>query len=150
MNKVKKIIIVPLLLAILLSGCTGQTKIDDLPQNDHAVSDTAYITLDWLAESGNDMAKRLVDQIGGDAVALQKQIEIDDKIRTVNQEYQKLRYDSLNEYVLQNNYGEVMDLACGYSPRGLELASMNIKYVGCDFESIFISQWREHRYSQFG
>lgn len=138
-KKIKKLIIIPLLFAMLLSGCNKQAKVDDLPENDHAVSDTAYITLDWLAESGNDMAKRLLEEVGDKAIVSQKQMEIDDSIRTVNREYQKLRYDSLNEYVMQNNYGEVMDLACGYSPRGLELASKKIKYVGCDFESVIQS-----------
>lgn len=136
MIKVRNLIIIPFLLAALLSGCTGQTKVDNLPENDHAVSDTAYITLDWLAESGNDMAKCIIDQVGDRASATQKQIENYDSISKVNKEYQKLRYDSLNEYVLQNNYGEVMDLACGYSPRGLELAALNIEYTGCDFESV--------------
>lgn len=133
MNKIIKLIIFPLLLVFLLFGCAGQKKIVDLPENDHAVSDTAYISLDWLAESGNDMAKRIIDQIGDGAVIPQKD---DDSVSTVNKEYQKLRYSSLNEYVLQNHYSEVMDLACGYSPRGLEFASMNISYTGCDFESV--------------
>ncbi len=102
----------------------------------HAVSDTAYITLYWLASAGNDKAKLILEHADKELLAGLGKANDFDRIKVVNKEYQKLRYDSLNRYVLDNNYREVMDLACGYSPRGLELSESEITYIGGDFPSV--------------
>lgn len=115
-----------------------EQQADILPQteNDHAVSDTAYITLYWLASAGNEKAKLLLDTVNVNFQNLDSASGDFDRIRVTNREYQKLRHDSLNEYVLNHGYRSVMDLASGYSPRGLELSEAGIDYVGCDFASV--------------
>ncbi len=102
----------------------------------HAVSDTAYITLYWLASAGNAKAKLILEQADKELLVKLSKADDFDKITVVNREYQKLRYESLNNYVLGHNYRAVMDLACGYSPRGLELSEAEITYIGGDFASV--------------
>lgn len=124
--------------AIAQESINAEIKADvaNSSNNDHAVSDTAYLTLYWLSISGNEKAELLYNRANVDFTDFLSRDEDFEKIKAANREYQKLRHDSLNDYVFDNRYKAVIDIACGYSPRGLELSEAGIAYVGCDFKSV--------------
>ena len=45
---------------------------------------------------------------------------------------QEMRYRCINSLVMRAGNQNVLDIACGFSPRGLLLSGMNMNYIGCD------------------
>ena len=45
---------------------------------------------------------------------------------------QEMRYRCINDLVLRAGNRNVLDIACGFSPRGLLLSGLSMNYMGCD------------------
>ena len=45
---------------------------------------------------------------------------------------QEMRYRCINSLAVRSGNRNVLDIACGFSPRGLLLSGMNMNYIGCD------------------
>ncbi|WP_027406555.1 class I SAM-dependent methyltransferase [Anaerovibrio sp. RM50] len=111
-------------------------KTIDMEENTYAVSDTAYLNLDWLAGSGNEDAAGILKLIGNRTIAVDSSLPDYKRISEVNQTFRRINYDALNLYCLANGYTEIMDLGCGYSPRGIYMCERGRHYTGCDFASV--------------
>ena len=97
------------------------------------VIDTARLTIAQLAAAGVREAADLADlfdfrdfmknyQVAGDTVYPMAII-------------QEARYSFLNRCIESSGITNIMDLGCGFSPRGLVMAREGRHYLGCDLES---------------
>lgn len=118
------------LVAILCTLWTSVCAAEAMPP----VSYTAYTSLYWLWEAGVPEAAEFSKAIGGDKVRLPKEaVPNYDELAPVNKLYIEMRYAALNEYVADNGYRNVLDIACGFDPRGMTMARQGRMFVGTDF-----------------
>ncbi|GEM_PF-1572752 len=100
------------------------------------ISPTAKITGYWKSLSDIPFSKEIAEAVNAEQTAKKMQgdtFSIRDKLGPVMLE---ARYKVINEGLRRIKVANVLELACGLSPRGLELASNNIKYVGTDLPEI--------------
>ena len=112
------------------------TKIVRMLSEPNAVSNTAEITSYWLASSGNENAKCIFNTLHFHKGINPNTIPFFDQLRIPNTIAYEVRYRSVNDEILRTGIRSVVDLACGYSPRGLDLNSMGINYIGGDMEVV--------------
>ena len=48
---------------------------------------------------------------------------------------QEARFSFINRYIENSSFTNIMDLACGFSPRGLLMARKGLRYLGIDLEA---------------
>ncbi len=108
----------------------------EMEENTYAVSDTAYLNLDWLAGAGNEDAATILKLIGNRTIAVDSSLPDFKRISNMNQTLRRINYDALNLYCLAHGYTEIMELGCGYSPRGIYMCERGKNYTGCDFASV--------------
>lgn len=96
------------------------------------ISPTAKITAYWKSFSDIPYAKEISDTIGaekgakkvmGDGLALMARF---------SPMMMEVRYKAIDAGLRKKQVNNIMELACGLSPRGLGLAANNKKYVGTD------------------
>lgn len=93
------------------------------------VSYTAYTSLFWLKEAGVPEAAEYASATGKQDLLLTGKIKNFNTLKPVNMLYHEMRYAALNQYIQQNGYKNVMDIACGFSSRGLYMARQGIRFV---------------------
>lgn len=102
---------------------------------------TAKFTLYMLASAGNEDAKRIIDVLGlQDDLIRNRPKENESSIS--RQELKALmagtsvaveaRYAAVSRYILGEGYKNLLDIACGYTPRSIFCAKEGIDYVGLD------------------
>ena len=106
------------------------------PEPSSAVSYTAPITLYWLAKSNVPEAVEYIKYIDAEKIIKSENIAQYERVEKVNKIYQEIRYASLNDYIANENYKNVMDLGCGVSPRFLYTAPKKINYVGVELPEV--------------
>lgn len=99
------------------------------------VIDTARLTLSQLAAAGVQEAKDLAEHLGLTQALENYYASADQKMVLVNAVMQESRYDFMNRYFLQAGNQNILDIACGFSPRGLMTARKGKNYLGLDLES---------------
>lgn len=101
--------------------------------NDHdRISPTAKITAYWRSLSDIPYSKEIADMVGAKEAA--REI-LGDQILTmgkISPAMFEARYKSLNRGLVNRGIDNVMELACGLSPRGIEIAATGGIYVGTD------------------
>ncbi len=97
------------------------------------VIDTARLTISQLAAAGIREASDLVRMFGLNE-------SMNDYRVTGEAVYpfaviQEARYSFINRYAENSGISNIMDVGCGFSPRGLVMARKGLRYLGCDLES---------------
>lgn len=97
------------------------------------VIDTARLTISQLAAAGVPEAVNLAGIFGFQDFMSNYQVS-GEKISPLAV-VQEARYSFINRSVESSGLMNVMDLGCGFSPRGLVMARKDRNYLGCDLES---------------
>ena len=92
---------------------------------------TAKLTSYWLYLAGLDEAVEYaklinLNQMDGG------QIPHYDVMKRINPIIHEIRYKSINEYIRKSGCKNIVDIACGYSPRGILFAREGFNYIGLD------------------
>lgn len=107
-------------------------------RNDHdRISPTAKITAYWRSLSDIPYSKEIADMVGAKEAAreiLGEQVLTMGKISPAMFE---ARYKSVNRGLAKCGTDNVMELACGLSPRGIEIAARGGIYVGTDLPDMY-------------
>jgi len=102
-------------------------------RNDHnKISPTAKITAYWRSLSDIPYSKEIADAVRAEETAREL---LGDRIVTMGSlspSIFEVRYKSINHCLRKGGINNVMELACGLSPRGLEIVSKGGIYVGTD------------------
>ena len=106
------------------------------PVPNSAVSYTAPISLYWLSKAKVPEAVEYVKYIDAESILKPENISQYERVEKVNKIYHEIRYTSLNDFILSENYSNVMDLGCGISPRCLFTAENKINYVGVELPDV--------------
>jgi hypothetical protein len=107
-------------------------------KNDHnRISPTAKITAYWRSLSDIPYAKEIAEAVGAEKTT--REI-IGDRIvemGTVSPALFEMRYKAINYGIKRCGLNNVLEIACGLSPRGLEIISVGGIYVGTDLPEMF-------------
>lgn len=96
------------------------------------VFNTAKITLYWLAKSGEQLAEQFIKYMNIDERMIPAELISDDKRMASNMIPLEQRHRMMDRLILQTKCKNLLDLACGYTPRGVEMSARGIHYVGGD------------------
>ena len=100
------------------------------------VFNTAKMTLCQLAESGDDNALAISKMLGVTAEQTEKATEADEQ--TISHVVLETRYRTIGALAEETGYPTIVDLPCGYNPRGLEFAAKGRAYVGIDLPAVIL------------
>lgn len=128
----KKIILCCLVLILMATSSVYAAR----PKPASDVSYTAPVTLYWLSKAGVPEAVEYVKYIDAELILKPENISQYERVEKVNKIYQEIRYKSLNDFIENGNYTNVIDLGCGVSPRFLYTAQKKINYVGVELEDV--------------
>ncbi len=103
------------------------------------VSYSALVKLQWLANSGNPYAKKILKRINQTNIYGEKNLNDFERLEKLNSIYQELCYASTVEYVQKNNYKNIMDIGGGYTPRAIVFAKEGRKYIGAELMAVAVS-----------
>ena len=103
------------------------------------VSYSAHARLQWLANTGNPIAKKMIDTMGKANIYSKKNLHDFDRLETLNGIYEEILDASVVEYVQKNNYKNIMDVGCGYAPRAITFANEGRKFVGVELAAVAVS-----------
>ena len=134
-KKIFSICFASFLVAALIVG-SAQKSFAAKPVPSSAISYTAPVTLYWLAKAGVPEAVEYVQYINAEKIVKPNNIAQYERVEKINKIYQEIQYSSLNDFVVSENYTNVMDLGCGVSPRCLYMAKKGINYVGTDLKEV--------------
>ena len=134
-KKIFSICFASFLVAALIVG-SAQKSFAAKPVPSSAISYTAPVTLYWLAKAGVPEAVEYVQYINAEKIVKPNNIAQYERVEKINKIYQEIQYSSLNDFVVSENYTNVMDLGCGVSPRCLYMAKRGINYVGTDLKEV--------------
>lgn len=102
-------------------------------ETSNPVIDTARLTISQLAVAGVPEAVNLADLFEFKDFMSNYQVT-DEKVSPLAV-VQEARYSFINRCVENSDIKNVMDLGCGFSPRGLVMSRKGFNYLGCDLES---------------
>ena len=97
--------------------------------------ETAKLTTYWLYLARVPEALDFGRLIGLDKMDV-SQIPNSDEMCRLNPIVHEIRYKSINHYIRTSGCKHVLDIACGYSPRGLQLACEGYNYHGADLPTV--------------
>lgn len=103
------------------------------------VSYTAYTSLHWLKEAGVPEAKEYAKAIGSRALLDKDAIPDYKTLAPINYFCHEMRYAALNQYIDENGYKNVMDIACGFSPRGLVMAREGKHFIAVELDAVAVA-----------
>ena len=107
-----------------------------LKKDHHKISPTAKITAYWRSLSDIPYAAEIADSLEAEKTArefLGDRMKVMASFSPVGME---ARYKATNYGLKESGVANVLELACGLSSRGLELAAGNVHYVGTDLPEI--------------
>lgn len=100
------------------------------------VFNTAKMTSYFLAESGNKYAKQILNTTGFDKELAINSFPGFQEMLLPNLVGQDVRYEAVNYQVRNAGNKVILDFACGFSPRGLEMANEGYQYCGGDLQMV--------------
>ena len=104
-----------------------------LIRNDHnKISPTAKITAYWRSLTDIPYSKQIADAVDAETTAREMLGERIVTMGSLSPSIFEVRYKSINYGLRKVGINNVMELACGLSPRGLEIVSNGGTYVGTD------------------
>ena len=103
------------------------------------VSYSALVKLQWLANTGQPEAKKILKELKVTNLYDKKNLPDFDRLEVLNGVFQELNYASTVEYVQKNNYANIMDIGGGFSPRAVIFAREGRKYIGAELMAVAVS-----------
>ena len=103
------------------------------------VSYSAQVKLQWLANTGNPEAQKILKYLDKADIYSNKNLRDYDRLEKLNGIYQELCYAATVEYVQKNDYKNVLDIGGGYSPRAMVFANEGRKYLGGELAAVAVS-----------
>jgi O-methyltransferase involved in polyketide biosynthesis len=100
------------------------------------ISPTAKLAAYWKAQSDIPYVKEIADLIGAREAARQLEENLDSPMALFPIPVIEARYKSINVAIDKSGLTNVLELASGLSPRGLEIAAGNGTYMGTDLPDI--------------
>lgn len=100
------------------------------------ISPTAKMTAYWKAQSDIPWTREIADDVGAKQAALQLTESDAPSLASYSVLIMEARYKSINDAIEKTGLDNILELACGLSPRGLELAAKGCHYVGSDLPGI--------------
>ncbi len=118
----------------ILFNDQNNTAKDVLWEMVNPVYKTAKTTLFALADSGDEDAKKLCEKMSITAKSAMTSVrsEANEKTNLVSDLVVDTRYSTIGKMALETAAEAVVDLPCGYTPRGIQFARTNQRYIGLD------------------
>ena len=126
---VKKLILAMIIMVTTFSSTVYAAEFE-------MVSYSAHVKLQWLAAAEIPEAQMFLKKLGKNNHFNKDNLEDFERIEKVNSVYQELCYTSVNNYIKENNYKNVFDIACSYSPRVLGIVKDGGKYVAAELSAV--------------
>ena len=99
---------------------------------------SAQVKLQWLTAAGIPEAKNFLKLLERPVFFNKDNLDDFTRIQMTNALYQELNYAAAIEYVREKNYGNVLDLACSFSPRGMTLAQDGRKVIVGELDAVCV------------
>ena len=107
-------------------------------RNDHnKISPTAKITAYWRSLTDIPYSKQIAEAVDAEKTAREMLGDRIVAMGNLSPSIFEVRYKSINQGLKKVGINNVMELACGLSPRGLEIVSKGGIYVGTDLPEMF-------------
>lgn len=100
------------------------------------ISPTAYMTAYQRSLSDIPFTAEIAEEVNARETASQWLPEADDAMGMLPSVALEIRYKAINRALQQRGFGQVLEIACGFSPRGLEIAAGGGRYVGTDLGGV--------------
>lgn len=97
------------------------------------VMDTARLTLSQLAAAGIHEAEACAQKLG--LTRSMENYDVSQKQIVPFAVMQEARFQFMNHYFRQAGCENIVDIACGFSPRGLLMARQGFRYLGLDLQA---------------
>lgn len=101
------------------------------------ISPTAKIPSYWRSFSDIPFSDEIAKAVDAEKTARNMIGERPEALLAVTPAFFEIRYKAINYGLKKRGIGNVMELACGLSPRGLELVAGGGTYVGTDLPGMF-------------
>ena len=106
--------------------------------NNHSkISPTAKITAYWRSLTDIPYSKEIAEAVDAERTAKEMLGERIVTMGSLSPSIFEVRYKSINYGLKKSGINNVMELACGLSPRGLEVVSSGGIYVGTDLPEMY-------------
>ena len=105
---------------------------DYIEEKTNKAFETAKLTSYWLELAGVPEAVEYAKLIHLDEELNPEEIPHYEDMCFLNPIVHEIRYRAINHYIEQSGCRNILDLACGYSPRGLYFARKGYQYIGGD------------------
>ena len=115
----------------LLNFLSGIKSEESVEHKVNPVYDTAKSCLTNLSKAGCEEAEEL-----GGKLNFKDNIKSESPVNIGVELFQEARYKFLNCCIRESGYKNVLDIGCGYSPRGILLAREGFHYVGADIPAV--------------
>ena len=131
----KKFFVTCLLIALTIATSARAAEFE-------MVEYSAQVKLQWLTEAGIPEAQKFLKLIDRPVFFHADNLNDFERIKLVNSLYQELNYAAAMEYVRENNYNNVFDLACSLSPRAMILGDEGRRVVVGELQTVcLIGDW---------
>ena len=103
---------------------------------------SAQVKLQWLAAAGIPQAKNFLKLLNRPVFFTADNLEDFERLQLTNSLYQELNMNAAMEFVRENDYKNVFDLACSLSPRAMLLGDEGRKVVVGELQTVcLIGDW---------
>ena len=131
----KRILLTVMMFALLLTTSARAAEFE-------MVEYSAQVKLQWLAAAGIPEAQKFLKLINRPVFFTADNLEDFERLELTNSLYQELNMHAAMEYVRENNYKNVFDLACSLSPRAMLLGDEGRKVVVGELQTVcLIGDW---------
>jgi hypothetical protein len=101
------------------------------------ISPTAKIPSYWRSFSDIPYSKEIAEAVNAEETAKKMIGERPEALLAITPAFFEIRYKAINYGLKKRGISNVMELACGLSPRGLEVVAAGGAYVGTDLPGMF-------------
>lgn len=105
---------------------------DTIAENANKAFETAKLTSYWLELAGLPEAVEYAKLIHLDEELNPEEIPHYEDMCFLNPIVHEIRYRAINHYIEESGCRNILDIACGYSPRGMYFARKGYQYIGAD------------------
>lgn len=103
---------------------------------------SAQVKLQWLSAAGIPEAQKFLKILGRPVFFTKNNLDDFERLQLTNSLYQELNMNAAMQYVRENNYTNVMDLACSLSPRAMILGDEGRKVIVGELSAVcLIGDW---------
>ena len=99
------------------------------------VYNTAKMTLSILGSAGVPEAVSFAERLGFTDIRKTFDVNTENQSELPQAVMQETRYEFLNRVIRESNCKNIVDVACGFSPRGYVMAKEGYNYLGIDLEA---------------